>query len=318
MHKYCKLNYPEQQPGDSTLLTGIRGKYLRHKEVVICGFFESTDYVTSFIYRNDKWYNLNFPNMTVTNLYGPDIIDKHTIRVVGNYNVSNNSPTIACIYEGKYCGQGKWTSLNVPDSTNSIAHSTMGDLVVGNYETVNNTSGAFIYNIKTQTYTKIIKEHTQSISAYGIWQNSANKYTICGGYININADVRKNVAYIVDYDEVDNHKVNNHCGSIHKLHHWREYSYGNDPITQITHFDGITKSKTGYNLTGDYIKLPNFKPQAFFCSVKRSKNRFSKLAYWKTLAYPDKTITSGNSIYENIVIGVYTSSGGTNGYVSQI
>jgi trimeric autotransporter adhesin len=155
-------------------------------------------------------------------------------------------------------------------------------------------------------------KHSNSISAYGIWHNGNKQYTICGGLIDISGGIEKNVAYVVDWDQRNK-----------KTYNWSLYAFGNDSIKSvITHFDGIsTDGECGYNLTGDYLSIDNPSLQAFFANIKRNKYcEFRKKARWERIKFPTsfESITSGNSVYQDIVIGVYTlPDGRVNGYISK-
>lgn len=298
MGKYFTLNFPSQESNKNgkTLLTGIREKCSKgERKYYISGFYEpnETDAI-SFIVKGSlrelkkgkgKWTLLNFHHKK-TNLYGPNLLDYGNLSVVGNYFLNNYS--IGCLYEGKLDSKekGKWTIIIPPNDTtiNTICHSNMGGLVVGNYETTNemNRSQAFIYDICNGNYYNIVKEGVTSISAYGIWYHEHKDfYTICGGYI-INL---KTVAYLVDWNNKDK-----------KLSNWREFIYNDDAKKNFsTHFDGISYNNGEYYLTGDYIEIGNPIPQAFFYKKKK----------WYPVKYPLAEVTSGNSVAENIVIGVY-------------
>lgn len=313
-----------------TLLTGIR-EVTGSTDVYISGFYKSLDgtIVTSFVYKGGVygcgvWYQLNYPRtednkVTSTNLYGPNNGCCRAIQVVGNYtNESSGNATIGCLYEGYLDGSGKWTTI-IPTSPepvlNTICHSTMGGLVVGNYDTSLKTGRAFIYDICTQKYTEIVKGNAKSITAYGIWHNSYSSYTICGGFTNIK-EKEVDAAYLVDWNNKKQTFSN-----------WREFSYKNNSAI-VTHFDGITgDGNGGYNLTGDQIS-PGSESIAFFANVKRHRccsvckcaDRSFSNATWKSISYPRQAITSGNSVCKNMVIGVYTSPGeeNVNGYISII
>jgi hypothetical protein len=115
-----------------------------------------------------------------TNSFNPDTIPAGQIRAVGSYQSSASRRGVlnrGMIYLGPLRGSGgSWTSIDVPaDGSNTvggvracpqnspgcfvmdtIAHSTMGDLVVGNYDLNlgHGVSGnAFIYNMSTQQWT---------------------------------------------------------------------------------------------------------------------------------------------------------------------
>uniref|UniRef100_A0A6C0CC57 Uncharacterized protein n=1 Tax=viral metagenome TaxID=1070528 RepID=A0A6C0CC57_9ZZZZ len=320
---YFTKNYLSTVQG-KTLLTGIRGVKNSARDVYISGFYKTVDdlKIIAFVYEggifgNGIWHELGYPSsenntVTSTSLYGPNNgKKKRHIQVVGNYtNEESGDSAIGCLYEGNLDGKGKWTTI-IPTSSNpvlnTICHSTMGGLIVGNYDTNSKIGKAFIYDIETKKYFDIVKLGAISITAYGIWHNICSSYTICGGFSNFKEGA-VDTAYLVDWD--------NHT---HTFHNWRDYSYGNNH-TLITHFDGITSDeKGGYNLTGDWKDLDNSTDLAFFANVKRCKCKKSfTRATWESISYPNQPITSGNSVYQDTVIGVYASpdSENVNGYIS--
>lgn len=322
--KYETLDYPGSKANEKTLLTGIRGVDCE-KNVYISGFYVPVNQnkTTAFVYKGTlggkgKFYDLNYPKVnctpTITNLYGPNNGKKcDTINVVGNYTVQGQTGTIGCLYQGKLDNSGKWTTIIPPFGTilNTICHSTMGHLVVGNYDTVLVQGKAFIYDIKSKQYYDIINVNAISITAYGIWQNSKHCYTICGGYTTGSGS---NVGYVVDW----NNKK-------HKLYNWRTYSYGNNSsVAKITHFDGITigKNEHTYNLTGVWVSSNNdVLDLAFYAEIKREcDGKFKKHAKWCPISYPCKLVTTGNTVYKDTVLGVYTQieDSTVNGFVSKV
>lgn len=327
---YRTFNYPSGVSGGKTLLTGIRKVENDDNNYYITGFYkypEDSAPVASFIYKGCRhgkgtWTLLDYPSsdgatVNATNLYGPDNGKKDgNIKVVGNYTtVEAGQKTFGCLYDGPLDGSGIWTPLtptSVDPVLNTIAHSTHGKLVVGNYDTQLNQGKAFIYDIKTGEYFDVRKDGAFSITAYGVWHNGKQSYTICGGYTNLDHTSGVDTGYVVDWDN-KNRKFSN----------WRVYNYGNDPVKAlITHFDGITSDgKGGYNLTGDWIGADNGSPGlGFIANVRRRPNGKFKKARWNSIAYPNELVTSGNSVSMYIVIGVYTSNpdDGVNGYISYL
>ena len=146
----------------------------------------------------------------VGDLIGPDthsanpaVIPAGQVRAVGAY-VPSAAPSgvvnQGMVYLGPVSGPGgSWTSISVPaDGTSTvggaracpstrtgcfvmdtIAHSTMGDLVVGNYDLNPSVPGGlvsgngFIYNLATQRWTLLDLGGSMSSgsSLYGIWQD---------------------------------------------------------------------------------------------------------------------------------------------------
>jgi hypothetical protein len=321
---YKTFNYPNSTTGEKTLLTGIRGKTDSEK-VYISGFYvpQNSEDTTGFVYYGHlngkgKFYNLNYPNVndvkTITNLYGPNNgACENKIQVVGSYTIQNEKGTFGCLYEGPLDGSGKWTTivptpLSADKILNTICHSTMGNLIVGNYDTILVQGKAFIYDIKTKKYYKITNPEAISITAYGIWHNNSELYTICGGYTNKEGT---NFAYVVDW----NNKT-------HKFSNWQTYNYNNNECIKITHFDGITGGcdENTYNLTGDWLN--DGKGSGFYAQIKFNpkENKFNKNAKWYDIKYPNQAVTSGNSVYENYVIGVYTNleNNSVDGYIAKL
>ena len=321
---YETFNYPCATSGEKTLLTGIRGKTHSHK-VLISGFYVPTnkDNTSSFVYEGyecgkGKFHDLNHPSVdgvpTTTNLYGPNNGKKEgTIQVVGNYTTQNVSGGLGCLYTGSLDGSGTWTTI-VPTPLTSdpiiftICHSTMGNLIVGNYDTILIQGKAFIYDINTKKYYNIVNPSAISITAYGIWHDGGKWYTICGGYTTAQGT---NVAYLAKW----NNKT-------HQLSSWQNYHYKNDETTKITHFDGITGGPTPntYNLTGDWANVGT--ESGFFAQAKfyPHKHRFSRKAKWSPITFPPNAITSGNSVYKSTVIGVYANllNDSIDGYISRV
>lgn len=296
--------------------------------------------ITSFVYHGKlsksnsthkakgKFYNLSYPSssslgrtVTATSLYGPNNFvcrGNNNIQVVGNYitlEAGSTSP-IGCLYEGKLDGSGKWVTIIPPGSINTIVHSTMGGLAVGNYISSGEVfSKAFIYNIKTEEYIDInLGFSVKSLTAYGIWLNSPKdnccpyRYTIAGGFSRINSLPGTGEGYIIDWNNKTK-TFSNFASFIYTP------SSGDNSKTLITHFNGITSNGCGgYNLTGDQVSLGSVDELGFYARIKNGKVK------WEDIHYPGSVITSGNSVDKKNVIGVYKNSGSdqVNGYISYV
>jgi hypothetical protein len=321
--KYQTFSYPNALPGSSTALTGIRNVNGSKHKVYITGFYKPTpdtsNTTISFVYKGTlsgkgHWYTLNYPSspgttVVVTNLYGPNNKHNGDLQVVGNYTTQETGiSTIGCLYEGSINGDGQWTTIvPIPLSNdpilNTICHSTNGGLVVGNYDTILVQGKAFIYDIKKKTYHNINKPNAKSITSYGLWYNGKDRYTICGGYSNTNGVSALDTGYLVDWNNKKKTFSN-----------WRSFKYNNKPAI-ITHFDGITTDgKHGYNLTGDAVDIDG-KAHAFIAHVK---NKHTNKAKWNEIQYPNSILTSGNSVYKTVIIGIYKlpNDDTINGYIS--
>lgn len=283
---YHTLNFPDSQPGDKTLLTGIR---YYCKNYYITGFYEPiSSSPTSFLYvgkldGSGVWHRLNYPGPNQTSLYGPDIC-----KCCGHVTLVGNYGTEGVIYEGKFDesgthhGSGRWSLVSPPDAIGTIWHSVYNNVVVGNYKLADDPRNyACVYD-KKRGFTTI--PHHESITAYGIWQKKC-KFTICGG--------TPTRGYLVNYDRCSRNFSN-----------WRYYAY---PEATETHFDGISSGvDASWSLTG----TSNI--GAFQADITCEE------ATWSDVAYPGAATTTGNSVYKNVVIGVYTVADveGVNGFVS--
>jgi len=86
------------------------------------------------------------------------------------------------LYDAATSPQARLTTLTYPGTAgaptlNTIAHSTFGNQVVGNYDTQLQTGNAFVYDIKTGTHRTNDAPGAVSTTAYGVWATK-----IAGGY----------------------------------------------------------------------------------------------------------------------------------------
>jgi len=79
------------------------------------------------------------------------------------------------MYQGPADGSGTWTTINVPDTiaggtvANTVPHSTMGDLVVGNYDLAGaplSCGNAFVFDARSGQYRAL------SIGKLTCWDSS--------------------------------------------------------------------------------------------------------------------------------------------------
>lgn len=307
--EYRLFNYPDSAPGGYTFLTGIRGKESSEDLHITGGYVDPDGGVTGLYYigrksGKGKWWELKYASTaSETVLYGPNILHCGNVQAVGSYKTEQTGPLdIGCLYEGKPDGSGKWTTLRPPVEgvKNTIAHSTNGGLVVGNYDTELRSGFAFIYDIERKKYYTITLKEAETNTAYGIWYEGCGQYIICGGY----SKDDRGYAYTIRLRQE---------GKKLKTYDFQSYSYQNDENEYpITHFDGIAPNdKGGYNLTGTGVQVgkDNF---AFFASTDRKGK-----AKWSEVAVPGAESTTGNSVWEKIVIGVFTTHvGGLEAYIS--
>ncbi len=286
---YATLDY--KGPGAiNTFLTGIRGQY-------IVGLYTTSSNAShGLIYdvTTQTWKQLDVyvggVAVPSTSPYGPDPVTGG-LHVVGSYKLAGSSLDHGFYYDSTKPLTSAFVYLDFPSTSqattlNTIPHSIYGNQIVGNYDTSLKTGNAFLYNISTKTYTNIDKPNdsrlnpTLSTTAYGIWENH-----VAGSYTNLTGTH----AYLHDLT----------TGV------FTAYDY---PKAILTHFDGLTgNGAEAFNYTGDYLSAGML--TAFFFDGTR----------YTTLKYPGSVITSGNSVYDRTVIGVYVDTTGlVHGYVARV
>lgn len=324
-------------PVPGVVVTGVRSSSSSTDDVVISASYTDAGLTSAAIYAGSlagsvtapasNWVKFapTFSGQTVTSstFYGPNTslftpsIGAGNIVAVGSYKYSQGSsgPNAdhGMMYEGSTSGNGTWTqidatSLLTGNATllNTIAHSNMGSIVVGNYDTSLAAGKAFIFNRTTNVWSNLNCGNSTSVTAYGVWQNSSTSYTIAGGLSDLNSG-GIDQGYLVDY--------NSETG---EFDHYKTFNYNNQPITSIiSHFDGITLTDTGFNLTGDYVVIGGGLG-AFAASVAVLPGGGFSDAVWTDVSTPGATFISGNTIVGDNVMGIYTSNGETLSYIATI
>ena len=323
-------------------VTGVRG-YDANNNVLLTGSYLSGGKTQGMWWLGSldngvgAYYKITpkISNETVTSslFYGPNTalfnpsLGAGNVRIVGSYQNSRsttNNLNHGLIYTGPLNGQnGTWTSIDVTrlilrqagviTNTNGIAntipHSTMGNLVVGNYDMaggLTNTGNAFIYNIASNSWTIFSPTNSGTApigtTAYGIWQNGSNSasYTIAGGALTNGT----NTAFLVDY--------NSATGSFSNLTYFADSN-----VPGFTHFEGITAFGNGYNLVATTANGPAL------VSIDRTAGPVSAFgsATWTPINYPGSWLSTGNTVFKNYALGIYFSAGGLsleNSYVVRI
>jgi hypothetical protein len=262
-----------------------------------------------------------------TSTYNPDMIPAGQVRAVGSYRTDPADGVFnhGMIYLGPVSGGGTWTTIDVPaDGSNTvggvracpsgqpgcmvmdtIAHSTMGNLVVGNYDLNlgHGVSGnAFIYNMTTGQWTllQLGGSLSSGTTLYGIWQNGgpgSPNYTLAGGSSAHGSPGGAQRAFLMNYNE-----RTGHFGKP------RFYSYGNAPAA-LTHFDGITAVPGGFNLVAISSAQPS--SMAFVPTTRGTWPLFGR-ATWYPIDVagslcPGGCMVTGNTVYQNQVMGLYVT-----------
>src|SRR5262249_53459487 len=187
----------------------------------------------------------------------------------------------------------------------TIPHSTMGDLVVGNYDLNPGVPGgvisgnAFIYNMTTHRWTllRLGGSLSSGSTLYGIWQDggpASPVYTLAGG----SSAPGNQQGLLVNYNE--------RTGAFGKPAY---YSYGNAPAP-VTHFQGITAVPGGFNLVaGSSAETASLA----FVPVRRRHRSFGSATWYpinvKTSALCPCDFASGDTVYKNRVMGLYIPAG---------
>ena len=330
-------------PVPGVVVTGVRSTSSTTDDVVITASYTDAGTTSAAIYSGSlagatsaaasSWvaFAPTFIGQSVTSstFYGPNTslftpsIGEGNIIAVGSYKYAE-SPSgpgadHGMIYQGPVNGvAGTWTQIDatplVTSGTliNTIAHSNMGSLVVGNYDTSLATGNAFIYNRTTEAWTNFNPsvsiadpDGAKSVTAYGIWQNSLTDYTIAGGLSDVTSE-GLDEGYLANYD-----------ASTGLITNYKTFNYNNAPLSSIvSHFDGITITATGFNLTGDYtILAPGGGLGAFFASVTVLPDGSFSDAVWTDVTIDSATFISGNTVLGESVLGIYTGTNGTLSYI---
>lgn len=250
-----------------------------------------------------------------THLSNPNKIDEGNVRAVGTYKYQGDplgNVDHGVLYNnGPLDGSGdNWIKIDMDGDEahgtvlNTLPHSTMGDLIVGNYDLQGDTPGkfnAFIYHTPTGKYRKLRLEPYPFVTAYGIWQNFKNqpKYTIAGG---LDDGSGINVGYMVDYDS-------------DTLSDPTKFEYKEDK-NFITHFEGITdfgKEMTDFGpryyslaATGDQTPQNLKNGGAAFVVVERllPDGLFGD-PHWQPFQV-GSSLTTGNTVLTNNLFGIYS------------
>lgn len=253
--------------------------------------------------------------------------------VVGNYKVckdktdTNHSFLWTGTLEDLPYG-GNWQTINYPQATYQSAQWTTEQLTVGNAyipSSRKKSKGRMIGYIYDQNSThasvkNIIYPHAKSTRAYGIWHNEGHKYTICGGYSNIEGahDLNHNLplpnekAFLVDFNLLTR-----------KFSNWKTFTYRNDHFNHniATNFKGISSAQKGiYTLSANSIfnTDPN-KTQGSWVTIRRNSDGSFGEAFWVDILgqNPQSNITNAG-VYNNHLVGTDFSKGHPTPYQSTI
>lgn len=248
-----------------------------------------------------------------THRFNPSSIAAGSIRAVGAY--LENGPADfqkGMIYDGPLDGSGTWTSLRVPgpDIGVTIPHSTMGNLVVGNYDRITALSVGqpFVYDIIDRSYTLLDLGGAYAATVYGVWQNggeSSTSYTLIGGLSQTSTS--KGQAFVASYDSVTR--------AVSGL---TTYSY-DDNVTIDTHFEGISAFNGGFSIAANYVAGSTSGAYAFIPYSGAVGSYTYGAATWKSVTNGiNGTPTTGDTVIDDKVMGIYAVTGGIRSYVTGV
>ncbi|WP_244644166.1 autotransporter outer membrane beta-barrel domain-containing protein [Azorhizobium oxalatiphilum] len=289
-----------------TFLTGIRGNTIVGNYVV-----PGTTATGGLLYNmsTGQWSampeatanGVNYPGAIGSSPYGPSFGNMGgVLRTVGSYITSASSPyDLSYLYDAAAAPGQQLTTLVYPSSGSdptlyTIAHSTFGNTVVGNYDTRLATGNAFIYSISTGTYVTNNMPGAVSTTAYGVYGDM-----IAGGYANVapGGGIGFEHGYL----------YNTLTGT------WTTYDH---PGAIITHLEGITGAgRSGeYNMVADWVTADGV--------VHAGVLHVDALgvATWYEINIPGAALVSSNSAYGDTVVGIYLLPGSSTpyGYVATI
>ena len=289
--------------------------------------------------------------MTTATFYGPDThsfnpeaIRAGQVRAVGSYQSSASPAGVlnhGMIYLGPLSGRGgRWTSIDVPAQgqhtvghvracprarrhclvMDTIPHSTMGDLVVSNYDLNPGVPGgvvsgnAFIYNMTRHQWTllRLGGSLSSKTTLYGVWQDggpASPDYTLAGGSSAHGSSPRGNQrAFLMNYNE--------RTGAFGKP---KYYTYGNAPAL-LTHFEGITAVPGGFNLVA--ASSAQTSSMAFIPAPGGDRPSFGTATWYpidvaaSPLCSGGCSAVSGDTVYQNRVMGIYAQAGSVHTYLA--
>jgi hypothetical protein len=336
------------------IVTGVRGETHGDVVLTGLATIGSGTQTAPFLYRGPlaraagaavSLLRPSFGGVTTAMFYGPDThhfnpasIPKGQVRAVGTYESSSAPAGVldqGMIYLGPLSGPGgSWTSIDVPARgahvvghvhacptirrncfvMDTIPHSTMGDLVVGNYDLSPAVHGgvisgnAFIYNMSRRQWTllRLGGSLSSKTSIYGIWQDggdSSPRYTLAGGSSAHGSSARGNQrAFLINYNE--------RTGIFGKP---KFFSYANAPAL-FTHFEGITAVRGGFNLVTQSSAQT---VSMAFVPFNSSPGAFGTAKWYPVNVMGSPVCSSGcsavtgNTVYENHVMGLYIQTGST-------
>lgn len=289
---------------------GIR--YLSDNYYIIVGTNKSGQgilYIGDLLnYDSNNNYLVNYPESSTTSVYGPDYIGNATYRLVGSYQKDKDQNIYGLFYQGTIKDLENYNNYKTVfvGSSYTFVHSTMENILVGNYDEYNlGPIQAFLMIIDIGKVIKISYPGSKSNTVYGVWYNGDSTYTLCGGYSDLNVirpDIYKDSiiipfgkAYLVNYNILTGQFSN-----------WTTFNYPYSIDSALTHFQGISSNDSQkYQLAGDTVY--DGKIITSYIEVSKDKCNNFTLDKWIDFSYPlpGNIATSSNSVSKNVIVGTY-------------
>jgi hypothetical protein len=249
-----------------------------------------------------------------THRFNPSAIPEGNVRAVGTYLENGpNDLQKGMIYDGSLDGTGAWTSLQVPgaDIAATIPHSTMGNLVVGNYNLLTSLSEGhpFVYDIVSQSYTRLDINGAEAATIYGIWQNGgelSTSYTIIGGLVQ--AASSKSQGFIASYSAISQGVTG-----------LALYSFADD-VDIATHFEGISAYNGGFSIAANAVSGAGSSPAYAFIPYTGTVGSYSYgHATWTAVVNSiNGSSATGDTVIDDRVMGIYSVGVGARSYITSV
>ena len=268
----------------------------------------------------NNYTTFSYPGTTVTgtSAYGPNIIyGTNNINIVGCYNDTSYFPTnlnLGFIYTGSISNLSnssnyKTICVNISYCTFTYVHSVMGNYAVLCTTDSNDFAESYLYNLTTESFTQIQVPNALTTTAYGIWTNNNNIYTIVGGYstskkyliteiYNTNLNPPQpypiGLGYIITYNATTN-----------TFYNFTSVAYPSNSL-YLTHIEGISGI---YNESNTYSIVTTTENNsgsllANFTKVYATNTTYNVLTNWININYPNNLFNVGDSCANYIVCGM--------------
>ena len=309
--------------------TGNQGASPQNVGLVFLGEADGSD---------GSWYEVNAAtafggsntgaNASITSCYGPEQLDRDTIRVVGSYNADASAADIAgFIYTGKVDAADNTTAgfirYQYPGSQWTFFHSTQEGLVVGNWDvsappdTTKPLIGlgkAFIYDVDSATAIADIQyPGSHSTTAYGIAKVNANLFAITGSYSISGEGNNTGHGYLVYY-----HRDTNSFSD------WTSWDIDDPRLGNIvSHADGISYNSTDNTFTLATAALQvapgNAPVGGYLMTVDREADGGFGAMRWTEVSYNNGSsgVTIPTSVAGDVMTGEYSAGGTVTSWSSQ-